>query len=233
MLACSRGARILWKWSRSRSLTIVEFEGEFETHLTIRLEGPTRVDALRAWSEHRGLKFHHIVLDRGLTPSQPMVSRRGRGLLSGERFEAAELSRHLTSDGFSVSRFKIEAAPWNRDVPDSDVDAAGLHPGRYFEHHVKLALDPDVDIPALAALAQGHAARLSRNALRVRDDGRRERFVTQRCHNVGRPTAKGRLNALLAALAEGGYAILKAEEEFVVLDSDPGVDSGWLDPGGA
>jgi hypothetical protein len=210
----------------------VEFEGEFETHITVRVEGPSEVDALRAWAVDRQLKFHHIVLDRGLTPSQPMVSRRGVGSLSGELAEAVDLRRRLADDGFTVSRVKIEAAPGNRDVPDSDPEAVGRHPGRYFEHHVKLALDPGADIPSLANLAQEHAAHLSRNALRVRADGRSERFVTQRCYNVGRPSARQRLDALVAELTEGGYPIQSIEKEYVVHDSDPDVDAGWLDPGG-
>jgi hypothetical protein len=205
---------------------IVEFEGEFETHVTVRAADPSRVDEIRAWADRHRLKFHHIVLDRGLTPSQPMVSRRGRGVLSGDLAATADLARRLASDGFAVSRIKIEAEPGNRDVPVSDLEAAERHPGRYFEHHVKLVLDPEADLAALAELARGHAAHLSRNALRVRLNGRQERFVTQRCYSVGRPTAHDRLGALLAAMEAGGYPILNVEEEFVVLDSDPGVDAG-------
>jgi hypothetical protein len=210
----------------------VEFEGEFETHITVRAESPSDVEALRAWAARHGLTFHHIVLDRGLTPSQPMVGWRGRGGLSGELAAAADLGRRLATDGFTVSRVKIEAAPSNRDVPDSDAEAAGRHAGRYFEHHVKLALDPGTDIPALVGLARRHAAHLSRNALRARGDGRQERFVTQRCHAVGRPAARERLDALLTALTADGYTVLDVEEEFVVHDSAPGVDAGWLDGGG-
>jgi hypothetical protein len=209
----------------------VEFAGEFETHITVRTADPARIDSLRVWAEHHRLSFHHIVLDRGQTPSQPMIGRRGRGVLSGELAAASELSRLLHAAGFVVSRIKIEAAPWNRDVPDTDA-AAAEHPGRYFEHHVKLALAPATDFTALTALAVAHSAHLSRNARRVRDDGLQERFITQRCHSAGHPTARARLGALLAALAEGGYAVVSTEEEFVVYDSAPGVDAGWLDEGG-
>lgn len=210
----------------------MQFAGEFETHVTVRAERPECVDALRAFAVRHRLTFHHIVLDRGLNPSQPMVGRRGRGTLAGELAAASELSRLLSDAGFAVTRVKIEAAPWNRDVPQSDAEAAGRHVGRYFEHHVKLALDPATDLPALTGLARRHAAHLSRNARRVRDDGKQERFVTQRCYAVGRPSARGRLEALRAALAAGGYAILSVEEEFVVYDSAPAVDAGWIDAGG-
>lgn len=210
----------------------MEFEGEFETHITVRAADHACVDALKGWAGRRHLKFHHIVLDRGLTPSQPMISRRGRGGLSGELAVADELRRRLAADGFAVSRIKIEAAPGNRDLPATDAEAVAHHRGRYFEHHIKLALDRDEDLAILTSLACEHDAHLSRNALRVRDDGRLERFVTQRCYAVGQPSARGRLDALLAALVEGRHAIISIEEEFVVHDSAPDVDAGWLDLSG-
>jgi hypothetical protein len=211
---------------------VEQFDGDFETHITVRGDDPAAVEALRLWAGRHGLRFHHIVLDRGRTPSQPMLGRRGHGRLSDERAAAHDLALRLAADGFAVCRVKIEAAPDNRDVPATDAEAVG-DPGRYFEHHVKLALDAAGDLSALTAMAARHDARLSRNARRLRDDGRQERFVTQRCHGVGRPTAGARLRALLAALTAGGYDVVGVEEEYVVYDSDPGVDAGWLDRGGA
>lgn len=210
---------------------MADFAGEFETHVTVRADDPARLDALRAWADARGVTFHHIVLDRGLSPSQPMVTRRGRGDLPGQLAAAADLIAGLTADGFSVCRVKVEAAPGNAGVPATEADAA-RQPGRYFEHHLKLLLDPAADLGPLTALAAGHAARLSRNVRRVRSDGLVERFVTQRCHAAGRATARGRLDSLLADLVACGHAVVSVEEEYVVHDTAPGVDAGWLEPGG-
>jgi hypothetical protein len=33
--------------------TAAEFEGAFETHVTVRADGPSSVEALRAWAEAR------------------------------------------------------------------------------------------------------------------------------------------------------------------------------------
>ncbi len=211
---------------------MINFAGEFETHITVRAGDPARLDSLGVWAEARRLKFHLIVLDRGLVPSQPMVTRRGRSDLCGELAEAADLTTRLAADGYVVSRVKIEAAPENEGVPVTEADAA-RQPGRYFEHHVKLLLDPDDDLGEVTSLVVRHTARLSRNARRVRADGKAERFVTQRCHAVGRTTACRRLDALLADLAADGYAILSTEQEYVIHDTAPGVDAGWLDHGGA
>jgi hypothetical protein len=208
----------------------VEFEGEFETHITVRTADPAALGTLQTWAEHHHLAFHHIVLDRGQTPSQPMVSRRRSGGLSTELTAAEELARLLGAAGFDVVRIKIEAAPWNRGVPDAGPDPE--HADRYFEHHVKLVLDPATDLARLTALAEAHSAHLSRNARRVRADGRPERFVTQRCRAVGRSTARARLDALVSALAGNEYVVVSVEEEFVVYDSAPGVDAGWLGEGG-
>ena len=208
----------------------MEFAGEFETHLTVRLDGAQSMEALQAWAVRNGLKCIHIVLERGRTPSQPMLNRRGHGAFSSELATASELSRRLNADGFVVSRLKIEATPWNLDVPESDREASAHHRERYFEHHVKLALDPSAATAALIELAQGHSAHLSRNAMRIRDDGRHERFVTQRCPAVGRSTACRQLHDLLEALAAGGYQVLDVEEEFVVYDSNTALDAGWIEP---
>lgn len=125
-------------------------------------------------------------------------------------------------------RTKIEAAPWNEGVPQSDQDA---REDLYFEHHVKVLLPAD-DILALWALTsavQDHGASASRNARRKRVDSYEERFVTQRCHGVGRSTARARLDALLAALRDGEFEVLDVEQEYVVHDDAIHVDRGWLE----
>lgn len=58
-----------------------------------------------------------------------------------------------------------------------------------FETHLKLLLPADADLGRLSRLVEPHRARLSRNARRTREDGRQERFVTQRCSGVDRHVA--------------------------------------------
>jgi len=206
----------------------MQFDGQFETHVTVHADDAAGVTALRNWAASRGLKFHHIVLDHGQTPSQPMVTRTASGTLPGQLAEAKRLARELADAGFPVRRVKVEAAPGNRDVPAND-DEATRHVGRYFEHHVKLALPAGIDLVGLAELAGGHGARLSRNARRDRDDGTSERFVTQRCCGVGWATARREFDGLRTALAAAGYVAMKVEQEYVVADSNLGDDAGWLD----
>ncbi|MEU7526018.1 nucleotidyl transferase AbiEii/AbiGii toxin family protein [Saccharothrix sp. NPDC042600] len=199
------------------------FSGDFEVHLT---GSEWEVEGLAAFAARRGAKFSHIELHRGATPSQPMITLTGRGTLEQVRATASRWRADIEDAGLRVLRVKVEAAPWNEGVPRTDDQA---RPDLYFEHHVKLRLPRD-DWKALSAVldvAKAHNAHLSRNARRRTEGRKEERFVTQRCHGVGRATARARLDALLEALRR--WKVLEVEEEYVVHDDALEVDRGWID----
>jgi hypothetical protein len=208
-------------------MSLGEISGDFELHLT---GSAAEADALAAFAGRRGVKFSHIVLDRGATASQPMLTIPGSGTENEMRERATRWRADLVAAGLSVSRVKIEASPFNAGVPDSDDDAT---PHRYFEHHLKLVL-PSADasvLDAVNAVIHGHGARLSRNARRTRADGRQERFVTQRCAGVGLRTARARLDLLIDKLRAGGFEAVEIEQEYVVDDDALHIDDGWLRSG--
>jgi hypothetical protein len=202
--------------------------GDFEMHLTVSAVDGAH-DRLRSWAERHGLKYTRIVLDRGQTPDQPMLTVRGRGTLDEQRDSARSWTQRLHDAGFPVVRVKIEASPFNAHVPENSAQAAALPPSCYFEHHVKLVLAGEDDTARVREVSERHAAHLSRNARRALVDGRVERFVTQRCRGVGRTEARRRLDDLLAAIAAEGFATVEVEEEFVVVDDNPHLDLGWID----
>lgn len=203
--------------------------GPFETHLTLALDPAHPIDTLRAFAEQVSLKFTHILLDNGQTPSQPMLTRHAPGPLSLELAEVAKLTRALADRKFDVTRVKIEIAADNPCVPQSIDQARASAPDRYFEHHIKLLLGQRTEMTVLQDLARRHDAHLSRNALRTRDDGQQERFLTQRWYQVNRPTARLHLDALLNELAQRNYQIIDIEEEYVIYDSNQSIDAGWID----
>jgi hypothetical protein len=205
----------------------MSFAGEFEVHLTVTIDGPAEALALSAWGFQRGFKFTHIVLDRGVFPSQPMLTCHGEGEFESHLESAHRYQQHLEAEGFTVTRLKLEVPPWSPDVPQTQADLPRESCGRYFEHHVKLLLPSDDDLSKLSKLAATHGARLSRNAFRVREDGQLERFVTQRCHHEGRLVAQERLADLVQALSATHWPILEIEEEYVVFDSKLELDDGW------
>lgn len=208
--------------------------GDFETHVTFRCPD-SEIDALAAWGSERGAGMTHIVLGRGRTVSQPMLTLRARTTLGEAREAAARLVEGAGARGLQAVRVKIEAAPWHAGVPATDADAAALGEAYYFEHHIKLLLEPDADadvLAGLAALAAPYAAHLSHNPRRHRDDGRQERFVTQRCRGFGDGTAARELASLTDALTANGHRIVSVEREFVVFDDDESLDHGWIEEKG-
>ncbi|MGW5875299.1 nucleotidyl transferase AbiEii/AbiGii toxin family protein [Nocardiopsis terrae] len=215
----------------------MEFAGDFETHLTLYARGEAEIASAADWAAEQGLKFTHIELDRGDSPSQPMVTYHGHGTLSGQYALAKSWGERLAEGGFEVARVKFEVSPHNADVPNDRQEALALGPGRYFETHLKLLLPADADLGELSRLVAPHRARLSRNARRTRQDGRQERFVTQRCSGVDKHVAYELYFSLLKELRayglgtafSGENGVIGTELEFVVYDSALELDAGWLD----
>ena len=206
-----------------------EFEGDFETHVTVHCTASELAD-LGEWAAVRpGVKLTHIVLGRGRVRSQPMLTITGTGTLATQQAAAQDLTQQLTRSGFAPTRVKIEASPWATGVPQDAPQAAKLGPDFYFEHHIKLLLNPDVDWQSLAHIAIPHGAHVSWNARRVLQTGHQERFVTQRCHHIGLPEAADALTSLCTTLREHGHEPKSIEREFVVYDSDASVDEGWIE----
>ncbi|GAA1378900.1 nucleotidyl transferase AbiEii/AbiGii toxin family protein [Catellatospora chokoriensis] len=204
-----------------------EITGDFEIHLTVHDHATNR---LAEFADRHGLKYVHVVLDRGITRSQPMLTLAGSGSLADQHALAGHWAGQLSAVGLRPARTKIEAAPWCAGVPGTDAEVEAEPAGRYFEHHVKLLL-PAEDVAcllAVAAVGEQHDARLSRNARRIRDDGRQERFLTQRCHRVGRESARFRLDRLVTALRDAGWEIASVEQEYVVYDDRLSLDADWL-----
>ncbi|QQM43496.1 hypothetical protein [Streptomyces liliifuscus] len=207
--------------------------------MTVRCDSAAESERLRCWAAGSGLKLTHIVLARGRMPSQPMVTLAGSPSYAAESARAREVAARLRADGFVPVRVKIESSPWAPEVPREPCRTGGDE--RYFEHHVKLLLDADTDLDALAARVVPHGAHLSWNARRVRGDGhgseidgtggRHERFVTQRCRGVDAEGAGRLLELLLAELY--GFEVADVEREFVLHDSDLSVDDGWIEETGA
>ncbi|MGW6256200.1 hypothetical protein [Streptomyces sp. NPDC055085] len=208
-------AAVIWQDSRvSASL--------YESHVTVLCADATEWVRLRRWAESAGLKLTHIVLARGRMRDQPMLTLSGSSSYGEQSERARDVVTGLRADGFEPVRVKTESTPWAAEVPAR----LGKDDDRYFEHHVKLLLDADTDLSALAARVVPHGAHLSWNALRVRTGARHERFVTQRCRGTGADGAGRALERLLRDL--DGFMVLGVEREFVLHDSDLSVDDGWL-----
>lgn len=201
----------------------------YETHITVAANQES-LAAVRAWAGAQGIKWTHILLDRGQTPSQPMLTFWGTGSVSTLRARANEIADAVQRLGAEVVRIKIEASIENPAVPGNTAMRNQDDSG-YFEYHFKLLLPGPADLGRVTDVVAPWGARLSRNARRHRDDGCSEHFVTQRATGVDRILADAQCEQLRTALQLAGYDILEVEAEYVVLDSNLSLDLGWLERG--
>lgn len=207
------------------SLAALSGPDVFEIHLTtVALEAGRLLAYRQACLELR-VKAIVIELSPEL-PVQPMTCLRVTGSYEEALAAAVTLGENLTARGFPTLRLKIEAAPWNAGVPQTD-EAAAEPAGRYFEFHARVLLAQGADLPILAGLCAAHGAHLSRNPLKVRDDGQQERFVTLRCAGVGRITTEARTAALVEELTESGWTVASTVLEYCVHDDHLELDGGW------
>lgn len=205
----------------------MKFTGKFEIHLTVPLETPSEMTRLKQWSEEHPVKFLHIILDSGSSRSQPMLTHHVEGDFPFALNMANHFCHQLKSDHFFVNRIKIEVTPENDDVPQSSVEALQHPDDRYFEHHIKVLLNAEMDLRSLRTIVELHSAHLSYNALKIFPDQHQERFITQRCRRMGRDEADQRLQWLVQAIEKLDYPILKVEREFVVYDNNLALDQDW------
>jgi hypothetical protein len=184
--------------------------------------------ALQAAAEATGLKTTHIVLSAGEHASQPMLTRHTEGSFAEVMAETRELCRRLEERGLTVSRSKLEIDADNPFAPADRVQALARPAQLYFECHVKVLVRGAEDLQRTRQLGEERGAHLSRNALRTRDDGAEERFLTQRFYGAGHDEAAAGQEALLTSLQSHGLTVIETEAEYVVFDSHVELDAGWL-----
>lgn len=204
--------------------------GTYEAHVTVAAD--TDPERFQATCAALGVKCVRIELPAGAAPLQPMTASYHRGELAAVAVEVAGLCRAVRSAGFAVRRLKLEAVATNEGVPETDAEAATAPPSDHFEFHIKLMLPADTDEAALRALVGQHGARLSRNARKQEADGRAERFVTLRVYGKGRGSAFAAFDRLCDDLTAAGYTVSSRLREYIVFDSEAGLDAGWMEGAG-
>ncbi len=199
----------------------------YELHITVAQT--VDLEAFKQFCYQAGIKA--LVIDLGAElPVQPMTCSRITASFSDAMLEAAKLRDILTNAGFVVTRVKLEAAPWNSGVPESDIQAQKAPSGNYFEHHTKLKLPKTANLRLLEMLCESNNAHLSRNAFKVFTDGSQERLITQRHYGLGFASASLRFNAFLEVLKSFDFKVEKTVSEYCVFDSNLELDAGWGSP---
>lgn len=185
-------------------------EGDYEVHLTVHFSD-SAADELATFARLHGYKFLHVLLDAGISPSQPMLSWRQRDGVKEALRRSAFITDALKRRGLEVARLKVEGRP------ELNVGA------RYLEAHFKVELD-DGRLRELTSLASELGVHLSRTA-RSRSAGTEQRFLTARGRTM--PATERFFDGAEAALRRRGWRLLSKEREAVLYDSNLDLDQGW------
>lgn len=203
-----------------------DYSTECEIHITVNDYERISADSLEGWED---FKYTHIVLSKGNSPSQKMITKRVNDSLGSAYKICQNASKALARMGYSVVRKKIEVPPWSRLAPITKEDVNFNHGGCYFESHIKMIIgDNEQAIENFTKIAEYCGAQLSRNAFKETKNGVCERFITQRSYNCDMAENQRNLSRLLYYLVNWNQDILEIEKEYVVYDSNLGLDYGWL-----
>jgi len=154
----------------------------------------------------------------GNHPEQPMLTFWYRG---DEVFETcAKVEGILKAKGLTTLRRKIEGVGSDA-TPDV---AEGDH---YFEYHFKVPVEGEAEWERLAGVCAPHGAHLFFNAFSR--SGVKVPVITLRHYDCTRVDSLAKLDLLVAAISEAGFAPAKeVEREYSVVDTNVELDSGWL-----
>ncbi|HEY9841841.1 MAG TPA: hypothetical protein V6D23_15370 [Candidatus Obscuribacterales bacterium] len=203
------------------------FPGNYEIHITVAIDGAAELARFEGFCAAHGAKALVIQLSNGETPRQPMLSLRLKAEPEAVAQRIEGLAAALVADGFSLLRLKVEADIRNANIPRGNREGHGL-PG-YFEHHLRLRLPLDLELAPLAAELKRFDGHLSANALIKDLGGFQERYVTQRFYGVGLNFATQQLERLLSYCSERALSVTRRIQEYIVYDSDIGLDRGWIE----
>ncbi|KAF3891265.1 hypothetical protein DA73_0400032860 [Tolypothrix bouteillei VB521301] len=205
-----------------------DYTGTFEAHITICAESRATLQLFQHICQQLNVKCVLIELPNGVTRSQPMTASYHRGTLTQVWTEVHNLAQRICLAGFQVTRVKIEAMPYNQDIPVTDNEVSQHPVTNYFEFHIKALLSQETDLEGLRQHCAKFGAHLSVNAFKLNASGQHHRFITLRVYGLGRRSAQARFQALLTSLRARHILLVQPQQEYTVYDSNLELDAGWL-----
>lgn len=202
-----------------------EYTGLFDLHLTLVEVTQKNTLDLKLLTQFLNLKLIQIELDKGDYPTQVMTSSTHNGTLPEVIIQSQSLVKQLKP--FTVNRVKIEASPFNKDLPFTAQDVLNLPLTNYFEYHIKLIFHTQEDLTFLIDICSRYNAHLSHNANKKLSNNHYEKFVTLRLYQKGKIECDAMFYSLLSELKQI-YTVQKYVSEYCVYDTNVLLDNNWL-----
>lgn len=210
-----------------------EFPLPFEIHVTVKLvpeNSPgyqTQVNMFREVCDEIGVKPIVLDLENGgeSVMKDVMTSSHFYGDNKTAYEECMRISNRLESNGFVVSRRKIESVPWHPAAPMNDGD--NMPENCYFEAHIGCVISPEQK-DKLQEIAERCGAHLSRNFFKKLENGKFVNMITHRNYGDLHKRFESQVDYLKEQLDKNGIEYEKVITEFSVYDTNVSHDSKWL-----
>lgn len=206
----------------------------YEMHVTV--DTPGELEQFRQVCSTLGVKPIVLALQERAAAqdiTQVMTSSNFAGDDHGAGQELYRISSGLKAAGYTISREKIECAPWHPAAPlDGDVGKS-MPPGCYFEAHLQVELvcenqfEQAAKESSLKVIALEHAAHYSRNMFKQYAELHYTRMLTVRGYTGTYEDFKKKVQALAIQLRQNGFDIQKEVIEFALFDNNTALDKTW------
>lgn len=197
----------------------------FEIHLTVSPRFGDEAEKFAAYCKTSTVNIKPIILDLGKDiPQQFTTSSVVHGTYHEAVYRAKRLAAQLESDGYKVSRQKIETVPWHPIVTSGWTDINWNN--TYFESHVTFLIEKKkVEGLRKAALKEG--LHISRNALKSDVDGYTKIMGTFRTNDKKFFDHETKFSVALMHISSD-YEYIKTISEFALYDTNQALDNKWL-----
>ncbi len=205
-------------------------DGLFELHVTVDCSDVGAFSQFCQKMDKPKLKPVVIELPYGENQKQVMTSNWVVGSYEKACGILQQVTKLVSSQGYSISRSKIEALASTKGVPETSEQVTTFPESNYFEFHAKVVI-PDEKmsrIEELSKLALSKNAHLSKNGLKQEKPGLNARFVNLRVSLKPKNEAFKLRDELVQALNEADWQTEKVQSEYVVYDSNLKYDQGWM-----
>ncbi|MBX4190161.1 hypothetical protein KW791_02615 [Candidatus Parcubacteria bacterium] len=192
----------------------------FEAHVTV--QETDRQSEWEGFCKERDISPLLIKLSRGDHPLQLMLAYQFDQPLDRQNYyQVQKLEKEILAKKFTILRTKLECPL--KDVVNL-IPGMQTSPSRYMECHYKLDIKAS-QRDLISVLAQHFNLALSQNLLRT---GNKERwFMTSRLYNASIQDAKRQFDKT-AGLLRRNIQLVGSDQEFVIYDTNPSLDKGWI-----
>ncbi len=195
---------------------VIMIYGLFEIHITV---DNSQIWKLRMFCQDNKIKPIIAIMPNGDFNNQLMISKWITGNQESVFAESNKLADKMKKYGLNIVRIKIESMANNKNVPQDENDNINT----YYEFHIKL---PYCDYDELKKICDEFSAAISFSGFK---DTINFLITLRYSGTIGFVKAQTHQQSFHKYLENFGYKLMSIQSEYVIYDTRPDYDNGWID----